>query len=110
MADEFDRYLASALAPDERLPDRAFVARVQSRIAVEEQLTRERKALLASLIKQLVALGAVAMAVWWIMHAAPIADWFAEFPAVGLALLVACFGLLVALLTLRSNEAASPGA
>ena len=35
MADEFDAFLAVALAPEQREPDRAFVARVQAGIRLD---------------------------------------------------------------------------
>jgi cell division protein FtsX len=99
MADEFERFLASSLAPPERLPDRRFVAAVHVRIELEHQLKQQRNELAASLGYQLIALFAVTAGVWWIARAAPIAAWLSEFPAVAFAVLLVAFALLVALIS-----------
>jgi hypothetical protein len=104
MADEFDRYLASALAPENRMPDRGFVARVQSVIALEEALSVQRRALIAGLLKQLAALLAVAAGVWVVGRAEPVANWFAGSPALGLTALLAAFGAAVALFAAQSED------
>ena len=44
MADEFERMLSEALAPEARDPDRLFVARVQAGIAIEQRFAAERRA------------------------------------------------------------------
>lgn len=105
MADEFDQFLASSLAPPERQPDRRFVAAVQVRIELERQLKRERDQLAASLAYQLIALVAVAAGVWWLVRSASIAAWLAEFPAVAFTVLLLAFALFVALVS-RSRFAA----
>jgi hypothetical protein len=105
MADDFDRFIASALAPPERAPDRQFVARVQAVVALEGRLAAQRRLLLPELLKQLAALSAVAAALWWIARAAPVASRFAESPALLLAILLAAFGLLVALFSSRPAAA-----
>jgi hypothetical protein len=99
MADRFDEFLATSLAPPERPGDRTFIARVQSAIAVEEQLAAQRRALLTQFVQQLVVVATVAIALWWIGRAEPVASRFAQSPALGLALLLTGFGLLVALLS-----------
>ena len=104
MADEFDRFLVSALAPPERLPDRRFVARVQTGIGLEERLAAERRALIASFVKQLIALIAVALAVWLIGRAPMIADGWAQAPALGLAIILALFAFLVALFSSQPGD------
>ena len=110
MADAFDRFLAASLAPAERLPDRRFVASVQARIMLEGRLESERRALMASLAAQLVALLAVAAAVWILGHAVPVGKWFAQSSALGLVVLLLAFGFVVAMFisagrpTLRSLE------
>ena len=104
MADEFDLFLAHSLAPAERLPDRRFVARVQARILLEEQLVRERRALIAALAKQIVALIAVAAAIWVIASAAPVADLFAQSPALALAILLVAFSFVVAMFSTSARS------
>ena len=97
MADRFDEFLSSSLAPAERLPDRRFVAAVQARIVLEEQLARERRTVVAGLLAQLAGLAAVAAAIWVIGNAAPIAESWARFPGVGTLLLLLAFGFVVAM-------------
>lgn len=98
MTDEFERFLNESLAPAERLPDRRFVAAVQARIALDERLRAERRALAAGFGKQLIGLGAVAAAVWVLALAAPVASSISEYPAPSLAFSLTGFALLVALL------------
>jgi len=104
MADEFDRFLASSLAPEERLPDRRFVAVVQSRILVEDAFKRERRVLIATLAKQLVGLFAVTAAAWTMGRAAPIAGFFERSPTTGFALLLAVFAFVVAMFSRGSSD------
>jgi hypothetical protein len=105
MADDFDAFLAARLAPPDRLPDRRFVAGVQARIAVEQRFERQRRAVLANLAAQLIALAAVGAAVWWLSSAAPVANWTGEFPAEALAILLAAFALMVVLFSRQPPEA-----
>jgi hypothetical protein len=97
MPDEFDRFLASSLAPEECLPDRRFVVGVQSRIVVEDALGRERRVLVAILAKQLLGLIAVTAAAWTVGKAAPVAEFFERSPATALAILLVAFGFVVAM-------------
>jgi hypothetical protein len=99
MADPFDEILASELAPPKREGDRAFGAQVQSTIAIEERLAAQRRSVLTQLVDQLIAIGAVGAALWWIGRAEPVATGFAQSPALGLAILLTGFGLLVALMS-----------
>lgn len=107
MADEFDRFLAVSLAPPERPPDRRFVGSVQARVVLADQLTVERRAVLAGLIKQFIALLAVTTAVWFLGRASPVADFFSRTPALGLAILLAGFGFVVLLFS-GSGRSARP--
>ena len=97
MADPFDRFLESSLAPDERLPDRRFVAAVQARIMLDDRLARERRSVVATLMTQLAALLAVAAGLWVLGRAEPVAEWFAQSSALGLAMLLLAFASIVAL-------------
>ena len=105
MADAFDRLLASALAPAERAADRMFVARVQAAVAFEAQLAAERRRIVAELARQLVALAAVAAALWWISRAAVVVRWFADSPAQALTILLLGFAFVVAIFVLRPPRA-----
>jgi protein-S-isoprenylcysteine O-methyltransferase Ste14 len=102
MADRFDRFLETALSPPERVPDRRFVAAVQARILLEDRLAAQRRALVASALKQLVALLAVTGSVWVVTRAKPVANLLAAEPAVALGGLLAVFALAVALFAWRS--------
>ena len=110
MANQFGPFLKSAMAPAERLPDRMFVLRVQAAIALEEQIAARRSSLLRDLAKQVVALGAVAAGLWWISKAPPVASLLAQSPAVALAILLAAFAFLVAILGRRPDAAPLPTA
>ena len=101
--DRFDSFLASALAPEPRQPDRAFVARVQARIALDEQMAAERRRSLAHFAGQLLALGAVAAAIACLGRAAPVASFFAAAP--GVLVLLLAFLFLVVLLSPRPRAA-----
>src|SRR5213075_2160498 len=104
MTDDFDRSLAAALAPPERLPDRKFVAQVQAFIALEDRLAAERRALAAGLATQLAGLLAVAAGIWVLSRVEPVAGLFAQSPAVGLAILLALFGFVVLLMAAETRE------
>jgi hypothetical protein len=99
VSDEFDRFLAAALAPQERESDRRFLARVQTAIVIEERLAAQRSSLMRDLALQLVAVAAIAAALWWLGRAAPVASWFGESPALGLAILMAMFACVIVLLS-----------
>ena len=98
MADAFDRFLESGLAPPERDPDRQFVARVQAVIALDERLAAQRRSMAGALARQLLGVIAVGGAAILIGRAAPVASWFEQSPAIALAALLIGFGSLVALL------------
>jgi hypothetical protein len=104
MADEFDRFLAQALAPDEREPDRLFAAKVKARIALDQRLRAERRAIFHRLGMEVAALMVVALGLAWAGRAAPVAGLFADSPAVALALLLAAFALLVLLFSRPTDE------
>jgi hypothetical protein len=98
MADRFDRFLAEALAPPTGEPDRAFVRAVQTRIALEQRLARERTALWTRLAVQVLALAAVAGGLAWLGRAPMVAGLGIESPAQVLAALLCGFAFLVAVL------------
>ena len=102
MADEFDRFLADALSPMDRVADRAFVARVQAQVVLEERFRRARKALVRDLVQQLIALLAVAAGAWWLGRSAPVARWAAESPATSLAILLLAFMFVAATFVART--------
>ena len=109
MADGFDHFLSAALAPPEREADRAFVARVQAQIALEERFARERMSLLRDLLQQLVALLAVSAGAWWVGRSAPVAQWARESPATALAILLVAFMFMAAMFITRTAPRNLPG-
>ena len=98
MADPFESLLAEALAPPERAPDRSFVRAVQTRIALEDQLDRQRRRLLSRLGFQVLALAAVAAGVLLLARAPELAESAAESPGLALAILVGGFSFVIAIL------------
>jgi hypothetical protein len=104
MADEFERFLAEALSPAARAPDRSFVSRVQARIALDERLRHERSAMLRTLAIEVLAIAAVGAGLVWLTQAKPVAGFFADSPAVALAALILGFGFLVLLFSGQTDE------
>lgn len=103
MTDEFDSFLTRSLGVPQRDPDRAFVARVEVRIALEECIRARQSAGLRALAMQVAALFAVAAGLWWLARSADVAQLTAQSPALTLAALVGVFALLVALLSSRER-------
>ena len=107
MADRFDRFFAEALAPPAGEPDSAFVRAVQTRIALEQRLARERSVHWRRLAVQILALVAVAGGLAWLGRAPMVAGLGVESPALVLAALVSGFGFLVAVLAAAAAPAPS---
>ena len=103
MADDFDGFLAAALAPPVRDPDRVFLARVQAQVALEERFAAERRSVVRELMQQLIGLLAVAAGGWWLGKAPPVASWAAESPATMLAILLVTFMFVAATFTMRTG-------
>ena len=93
--DDFDSFLAAALAPPEREEDHGFVTRVQQRIRIDETLRAARGATLARFAVELAALAAVAAALVWFAGSADASAIVAESPAPVLAGLIGLFMSLV---------------
>jgi hypothetical protein len=101
MSDDFERFLASALAPPERMPDRRFVSAVQAAIVLEERLAAERRALAAGLLKQLAALLSISAAVWLVGRAPLVSSLFAETPGFVLVAVLIAFACAIGLIGSR---------
>jgi hypothetical protein len=108
MADDFEAALARALEPEKREPDRGFVRRVQARIVIEDRLAAERRALGAVLVRQLLALMAVATAIVVFARSVP-PSLFERAPAAALAGLIVAFGLFVLLVGSKPEQQPSRG-
>lgn len=110
MTDEFDRFLAAALAAPEREPDRRFVRSVQARIALDQRLSAQRAVELRRLGIQVAGVAAVAAALLWLTRSPNIAQLSADSPEILLAALLTGFSFLVALLASVAPPAATPRA
>ena len=97
MADEFDTFLSEALAPVEREPDRAFVARVQAGVRLDQQLRAERRSMVSTLAVQFLGIGAIAAAVFWLLRSPDIASFASESPALLLLALLIAFSFVILL-------------
>ena len=92
---EFDSFLARALAPEPRDADRVFVAGVHTRILWEERLEAQRKAMMARLLRQMLAILSFALGLLWLARSPDFSSLAIDSPAVVLGGLLALFSLLV---------------
>ena len=97
MADEFDTFLAEALGPAEREPDRTFVARVHARIRLDQQLRAERRNVAGMLAIQFLGIAAVAAAGFWLMRSPELASFASESPELVLLALLIAFSFVMLL-------------
>jgi hypothetical protein len=97
MADEFDAFLVVALAPEQRGPDRAFVARVQAGIRLDEQLRAERRSMVSTLAVQFLGIAAIAAAIVWLLRSPEIGAFASESPAFLLLILLVAFSFVIML-------------
>jgi cytochrome bd-type quinol oxidase subunit 2 len=104
MSDAFERFLTSALAADQREPDRRFVARVQARIALHAHLCAQRRDMLRQLVTQIIGLGGVAGGLLWLGRAGAVSRFFADWPWLALCILLSIFGLLLLLFSSEKVE------
>lgn len=99
MNDAFDRLLGQALAPEDRGPDWAFLTRVRAAVLLQERLAAERANMIGGVVRQLVALLAIAAAALFFGRSTEVADWVLTAPAASLGVLIIGFALFVALVT-----------
>jgi hypothetical protein len=110
MSDPFDDFLGKALAPPERDPDRAFVARVHARVLLHEAIRAQRQSALQRLSLQLIALLAVVAAFVLLSQSPDVAAFVAESPAIVLTFLIALFSMLIALFASRAGSSSASAA
>jgi hypothetical protein len=103
MADEFNLFLREALAPPARGPDRQFVARVETRIALDERLQAERGGLLRQLGMEVLALAAIAAGLLWLGRAPAVAEFVEHSPAIALSALLAGFTLMILVVAVQAG-------
>ena len=104
MDDAFDEFLRASLTPTSRPADRAFVAKVQSRIRLEERWRDYRRASLKQLAWEMVALLAVAAAIITASRVPAVKGLFPQSPAVALAIAIFLFGLFLVPLLRRAGS------
>lgn len=102
--DRFDRFLASAVAPEERLPDRAFVAKVQLAVSLDAQLAATRTMLFGRIVEQVIALAAVALAAIVVARSPFMSDLLSQDPAVTLAGVVIAFTFLLFMIARPADQ------
>jgi len=105
MADELETFLSDALAPPARDPDREFVTRVQTRIAIEQQLHAERRTILRRLGVELIGLAAIAAGLLVLARTEAIATLTAQSPGLAMVALVSIFALIVSAIAVPSGAA-----
>ena len=109
MADDFDRWLTAALAPAERDPDRAFTARVKALALLDAQYRAAVSATRRRMALETLALGATGIGAVMLARLPQFATGISEYPAGGVAALVAGFALLVLLLPRDGGRRAAAG-
>ena len=110
MADEFEAFLAAELAPEQREPDRAFVARVQAGIRLDEHLHAERRGMVAALAVQFLGVAAIAAAIVWLLRAPEIGAFASESPAFLLLILLIAFSFAIMLFSSGASARKQPRA
>ena len=110
MSEPFDDFLGEALAPPERDPDRAFVARVHARVLLHEAIRAQRQSALQRLSLQLIALLAVVAAFILLSQSPDVAAFVAESPAIVLTALIALFSMLIAVFASRAGSSSDSAA
>ena len=108
MADEFDAFLANGLAPPNRESDRAFVARVQTSIRLDDYLRAERRRVLTLLGIQILGVVAIAAGAFWVLRSPALADFAGESPAILLTVLLAAFSFLILLFSSMPGPLVEP--
>ena len=102
MTDEFDTFLRKALAPEERLPDRNFVARIQAEIAFDRDLAGLRRRALRKISTDLLVLVGLTLGLLWVAQA-PEASRYLEKSSAVLAALLCMFGLVAGVVVTPST-------
>jgi hypothetical protein len=96
---DFKVFLATALAPEDRDPDRLFVARMQAQVRLDARLTQARGAMARRLGLQLLGIAAVAVAVLIVAESPAAARLIAYSPEIFVLSLLAAFAFVVAMFT-----------
>ena len=105
---DLDAFLATALAPEDREPDRLFVARMQAQVRLDARLTQARRAMARRLGLQLLGIAAVAAAVLIVAESPAAGRLIAYSPEIFVLSLLAAFGFVVAMFSRSGRPALAP--
>ena len=105
LQEPFDRFLAEALSPPERLPDQPFVDRVRQQVRLDEALRVRRARIFHRLGIELLSLVALGCALAAIGSSPPVAQFARELPHFALAGLLVIFVAWVPLVASPSPRA-----
>jgi hypothetical protein len=94
---DFDQFLRESLGPEERDPDRAFVARVQAQVRHDAQLSARKRAIGRRLLRDLVGIAAIAAALVVLAESPAVTELASHSPEILVAGLLVAFGCVVAL-------------
>jgi hypothetical protein len=94
---DFDQFLRESLGPEERDPDRAFVARVQAQVRLDAQLSERKRAIGRRLLRDLVGIAAIAAALVVLAESPAVTELASHSPEILVAGLLVAFGCVVAL-------------
>ena len=94
---DFDQFLRESLGPEERGPDRLFVARVQAQVRLDQQLSARRRAIGLGLVRDSVGIAAIAAGLVVLAGSPAMSEFAAQSPEILVAGLLVAFGFVVAL-------------
>ncbi len=101
---QFDRFLAEALSPSERLPDQPFVDRVRQQVRLDEALRERRARIFRRLGIELLSLVALGCGLAAIGSSSAVAQFALEVPHVALAGVLVIFVAWVPLVASPARE------
>jgi hypothetical protein len=94
---DFDQFLRESLGPEQRDPDRRFVARVQAQVRLDAQLSARKRAIGRRLLRDLVGIAAIAAALVVLAESPAVTELASHSPEILVAGLLVAFGCVVAL-------------
>jgi hypothetical protein len=94
---DFDQFLRDSLAPEERVPDRLFVLRVQAQVRLDEQLSARKRSIGVGALRDSIGIAAIAAGLVVLAESPAATDFAAHSPEILGAGLLAAFGFVVGL-------------
>ena len=110
MAEAFESFLSEVLAPPTRDPDRAFVAKVQARMALEQGMEAQRRALFGKFFRDLLGIAAVAAGLIVMGGSPELLAFASESPGAVLAIVAILFSFLLLVIGRGGPRSADAGA